>query len=306
MPCAFQASSILRYSVILFWRFFAAARLSGLMFSSPMKTRVTPARFAFSMKFGILWHSVSTWIIRPSGMPSCSRSSIRRSKIASQSLVAGEIVVGDEELADALRPVQAHEMLDVVGRAEARLASLHVDDGAERALIRAAAAGVEAGAQAERARDVSLGQERRRRSFDLRQVLHEVVERRQPAGGGIAQHRFEPALGLAGEDGDAHLAAGVEIDRVAVEHRQATRHVEAADQRQGCRRRGTAARCRGRADIGSTARRRERRIRNCRGAGSGRASAGTSMRVFVSSIASISMATSGPSTCRVAQSTAMP
>ena len=67
MPCAFQASSILRYSVILFWCFFAAVRLSGLMFSNPMKTRVTPARFAFSTKFSILWHSVSTWIIRPRG-----------------------------------------------------------------------------------------------------------------------------------------------------------------------------------------------------------------------------------------------
>jgi len=32
-----------------------------------MNTRVTPARFAFSMKFGILWHNVSTWIMRPSG-----------------------------------------------------------------------------------------------------------------------------------------------------------------------------------------------------------------------------------------------
>ena len=29
MPCFFQASSILRYSVILFWRFFAVARFSG-------------------------------------------------------------------------------------------------------------------------------------------------------------------------------------------------------------------------------------------------------------------------------------
>ena len=91
MPCAFQASSILRYSVILFCRFLAAARLSGLMFSRPMNTRVTPARFAFSMKFGILWQSVSTWIIRPSGMPSFSRSSISRSKIASQSLLRAKL-----------------------------------------------------------------------------------------------------------------------------------------------------------------------------------------------------------------------
>ena len=79
MPCAFQASSILRYSVILFCFFLAATRLSGLMFSSPMNTRVTPARLDFSMKFGILWHIVSTWIIRPSGILSTSRSLASRS-----------------------------------------------------------------------------------------------------------------------------------------------------------------------------------------------------------------------------------
>ena len=31
-----------------------------IMFSSPINTRVTPARFAFSTKLLILWHSVST------------------------------------------------------------------------------------------------------------------------------------------------------------------------------------------------------------------------------------------------------
>ena len=59
--------------------------------------------------------------------------------------VAGEIVVGDEEARDVLRGVGAHDRLDVVGGAVARLAALHVDDGAEAALERAAAAGVEAG-----------------------------------------------------------------------------------------------------------------------------------------------------------------
>src|SRR5262249_62011744 len=46
-------------------------------------------------------------------------------------LVAREIVVGDEEFVDPLRPVETHEMLDVVGRAVARLTALHVDDRAE-------------------------------------------------------------------------------------------------------------------------------------------------------------------------------
>ena len=152
MPCAFQASSILRYSVILFWRFFAAARLSGLMFSSPMKTRVTPARFAFSTKFGNLVakrvdldHQAERDAVLLAQLDQAIEDRLPL-------LVAREIVVGDEELVNALRPVEAHEMLDVVRRAVARLAALHVDDGAERALVRAAAAGIEAGARAERAR----------------------------------------------------------------------------------------------------------------------------------------------------------
>src|SRR5262249_7315230 len=57
--------------------------------------------------------------------------------------VAREIVVRDEELVDALSPVEAYELLHVIGRTIARLAALHVDDRTERALVRAAAAGIE-------------------------------------------------------------------------------------------------------------------------------------------------------------------
>jgi hypothetical protein len=71
--------------------YYAAARFSGLKFSSPMKTRVTPARFGFSTKFSILWQRVSTCIINPSGIPCLSRNSIRRSKIASHSLLRAKL-----------------------------------------------------------------------------------------------------------------------------------------------------------------------------------------------------------------------
>ena len=76
-------------------------------------------------------------------------------------LVAGEIVVGDEEAVDALREIGAHDALDVVGAAAARFAALHVDDGAERALERAAAAGVEAGDVADGLAHRIAGQKRR-------------------------------------------------------------------------------------------------------------------------------------------------
>src|SRR6516164_2055280 len=173
MPCAFQASSILRYSVILFWRFFAAVRLSGLTFSNPMNTRVTPARFAFAMKFSILWQRVSIWIIRPSGIPPFSRSSIRRSK-------------------------------------------------------RTATARVETRAQTEGTCHIPLREKRHRRALNPGQVFHEIVQRGKPAIGGISQHRVEPVFGFAGKHGDAHVAASIEIDRTAIQHRQASRHMEAA------------------------------------------------------------------------------
>src|SRR2546430_7064864 len=136
MPCAFQACSIVLYSVILFCRFLAAARLSGLTFSRPMTTRVTPARFAFSMDL------VAQCINLDHEAERDSVSLAQRDQAVEDRfpfLVPGKIVVGDEEFVDALRPVEPYQMLDVVGRAEARLAPLHVDDGAERALIGAAA-----------------------------------------------------------------------------------------------------------------------------------------------------------------------
>ena len=143
--------------------------------------------------------------------------------------VAGEIVVGDEEFVNALRPVQAHETFDVVRRTVARRAALHVDDRAERALVRAAAAGIETGAEAERARHIPLRQERHRRALHARQVLHEVVQGRKVAVGRVAQHRVEPPFGFPREHGNAHVPARIEADRATVQHREASRHVEPSD-----------------------------------------------------------------------------
>ena len=100
--------------------------------------------------------------------------------------VAREIIVGDEESVDALRPIEAHQALHIVGRAETRLAPLNVDDGTERALIGAAAPGIKAGAKAERAGHILLGQERHGRAFDARQVLHEIVHGGDAVAGHIA------------------------------------------------------------------------------------------------------------------------
>ena len=96
------------------------------------------------MKFGILWQSVSTWIINP------SRNLVDLAQLDETIEdrlpfpIAGKIVVGEEETGNALLPVFADDVLDIVGAARARLAALDIDDGAERALIRTAAARIEA------------------------------------------------------------------------------------------------------------------------------------------------------------------
>ena len=116
MPCAFQASSILRYSVILFWRFFAAVRFSGIDVLEPDEH----ARDAGALR---LLDEVRDLVAQRVHL---DHQSERNAVLFAQFdeavedrlpfLVAGEIVVGDEERVDALRPVDAHELLDVVGR----------------------------------------------------------------------------------------------------------------------------------------------------------------------------------------------
>ena len=76
--------------------------------------------------------------------------------------VAREVVVGDEEPLDALRAVLADDVLQVIRRAEPALAALHVDDGAERALIRTPATEIDAGERARGSADMLARQDRRR------------------------------------------------------------------------------------------------------------------------------------------------
>ncbi len=144
-------------------------------------------------------------------------------------LVAGEIVVGDEKGAQALRIVRPHDQFDVVGRAAARFAALHVDDGAERALIRAAAAGIEAGGAAGGALRAFDRHQRDRRALDPRQIGHEIVKRLERARRAVTQHLVEMALRLAREQRHAHGPGAVEIGVNAAEHRQHAGNVEAAD-----------------------------------------------------------------------------
>ena len=135
-------------------------------------------------------------------------------------LVAGHVVVSDEERRDALLVVVADDRFEIVGCAEAALAALHVDDGAERALERAAAAEIEARHAALVARQRRRRQARRRGAFEARQVVHVVVQGLHGAVDRIAKHQVEPAfLGLAGEDRDAHVHRFLNLGRRDRQHR---------------------------------------------------------------------------------------
>ena len=127
--------------------------------------------------------------------------------------IAGEVVVGDEEMADPLGEILAHDALHILGGAEPRLATLDVDDRAEGALKRTATSGVEAGHLAAGAFDAGSGEERRRDAVEPGKVGHEIVEGRQPAGIGVLQNRIEPPLGLSREERYAELLRGDDIGR---------------------------------------------------------------------------------------------
>jgi hypothetical protein len=125
--------------------------------------------------------------------------------------------------------IEPHDALDIFGRAAAGLAALHVNDGAERALIGTAAAGVEAGGAGDGALRPIDPQQRNRRALDPRQVVHVIIERLERAGVGIAQHQLEPAFRLACDQRQAYRPGAVEIGVDAAEHRQHAGDVEAAD-----------------------------------------------------------------------------
>jgi hypothetical protein len=152
-----------------------------------------------------------------------------RSKIASQSLLRAKLssVMKKRRMFCAQFSRMIFSMSS--GVRWRRLATLHVDDGAERALERAAAAGVEACVVADRAPHEFMRQERPRRPVDARQVFHVVVDRLQAPGRSVADEIVEPVLRLAGKQRDTHLAGEIEVDRAPIEHREAAGNVEPAD-----------------------------------------------------------------------------
>ena len=144
-------------------------------------------------------------------------------------LVAGEIIVGDEEAVDALRQIGAHHGFDLVGVAVAGFSALHIDDGAEGALERAAAPGVETGDGAAGAANDLGGQDGQRRIFHARQVGEIIIKRLELAGHCVAQIGVEPAFRLSGEQADAERLGLAQVSGKFGQHGEAARDMEAAN-----------------------------------------------------------------------------
>ncbi len=168
--------------------------------------------------------------------------------MVSQSLLRAKLSSVMKKRVNALRPIVPDDVLDIVRRAAARFASLHVDDGAERALVGTAAAGIEAGGAGGALARVAP-QQRHRRAFDPRQVVHVIIERLERAGGGVAQTPVEPPFGFAGEQATAPcrgrvpnigLASPPSIDRHAGDMKPADAHRDAGGRAMGGRYRARA------------------------------------------------------------------
>ncbi len=143
--------------------------------------------------------------------------------------IAGKVVVGDEKFRDALLGVGADDLFDVVRRPVARLAALHVDDGAERALERAAAPGIEARIVAGDARDDPARQDRQGRGRHLRHVGEVIVDRLRGSLVDVAHQRGEAAFAFAGEQRDAEIERLLQVSGQCGQHRDAARDMEPAD-----------------------------------------------------------------------------
>jgi hypothetical protein len=140
-----------------------------------------------------------------------------------------KIVVGNEEAIDTLLVVLAQDAFDIVGTAAPRFAALYVDDGAERTLERAAAAGVEGGHVADGLAHRIAGQKRRHGVFERRQIVDVIVDRFERARCRIAHDVVHAPFGLAHKQRHAHIERLLQIRRKALEHREHAGDVEAAD-----------------------------------------------------------------------------
>ena len=124
-------------------------------------------------------------------------------------------------MVNALGIIGAHDRLNVIGAPIARLAALDVDDRAEAALERTAAASVKARMMADDPPDHFLRQHGYRRRFHAGHVMEVVVDGLRLAGGDVAEEVGHPPFAFAGEQGHAERLRLFQIRRQFGKHRHA-------------------------------------------------------------------------------------
>jgi hypothetical protein len=103
------------------------------------------------------------------------------------------------------------------------------DDGAERALERTAAAGIEARHALDCLPQMLGGKNRRRRRFESGQVFQVVVDRLQRAVRRVGEDFIHPPFQFAGEQADAHIDRNLQVGLQAGQHGEASGYMEPAD-----------------------------------------------------------------------------
>src|SRR5262249_1091075 len=98
------------------------------------------------MKFGILWHSDLDGKAKARKLSLAQLDDTIKQQFPIA--IARKIIIGDEEAFNALGMVLADDFFTIVRRAKTALTALHVDDGAERTLIRTAPPKVDTGERA--------------------------------------------------------------------------------------------------------------------------------------------------------------
>src|SRR4029078_13643856 len=91
--------------------------------------------------------------------------------------ITREIIVRYEEAPDALPVILADDLFEIVGRAKAAFAALHVDNGAERALIRATSPEVDTGKRSRGPPHMLPRQEWRRLARERGELFHVIVKK---------------------------------------------------------------------------------------------------------------------------------
>ena len=119
----------------------------------------------------------------------------------------------------SLLHVRPDYAFDIIRRAATRNTALYIYDRAEGTCEWTAPSGVKASRRSGCQMDTFRRKERRRHTFDIRQIVHVIIDRLQVAGVGVDQHFTQSAFGFAREKRDAEVQGLLNIRVTIFEHR---------------------------------------------------------------------------------------